>query len=120
MTPRQNGRPIFLVLADQIADDILQGNYPVDTAVPSTNELAAFYRINPATAGKALAQLADRGVLVRRRGIGTFVAPQGPAVLREERREAFDMDFIRPAVAEAQRLGLTLDDIVELIRKDSP
>lgn len=120
MTPRQDGRPIFMVLADQIADDILQGNYPVDSAVPSTNELAAFYRINPATAGKALGRLVDQGVLVRRRGIGTFVDTNGPEILREERRKAFDEDFIRPAVAEAQRLGLSLDDMVALIRKDTP
>lgn len=120
MTPRHDGRPIFMALADQIADDILQGNYPVDSAVPSTNELAAFYRINPATAGKALGRLVDQGVLVRRRGIGTFVDAHGPEILREERRTAFAEDFIRPAVAEAQRLGLSLDDMVALIRKDTP
>ncbi|WP_367402407.1 GntR family transcriptional regulator [Kocuria marina] len=120
MTPKQDGRPIFMVLADQIADDILQGNYPVGSAVPSTNELAAFYRINPATAGKALGRLVDQGVLERRRGIGTFVAADGPDILRAQRREAFHEDFIQPAVAEARRLGLTLDDMVALIRKVSP
>ena len=44
----------------------------------------------------------------------------GPEILREERRTAFAEDFIRPAVAEAQRLGLSLDDMVALIRKDTP
>ena len=63
MTPRDEGRPIFVVLAERIADDILQGNYPVETPVPSTNELAAFYRINPATAGKALTRLVEQGAI---------------------------------------------------------
>lgn len=118
MTPREEGRPIFMVLAGQIADDILQGNYPVETPVPSTNELAAFYRINPATAGKALARLVDQGVVARRRGVGTFVTTRGPEILRDQRRKSFDEDFVRPAVAEARRLGLSLDDVIDMIRKD--
>lgn len=120
MTPREEGRPIFMVLAERIADDILQGNYPVETPVPSTNELAAFYRINPATAGKALTRLVEQGVVTRRRGIGTFVTQRGPEILRDQRRRSFHEDFVRPAVTEAQRLGLSLEDVATMIRKDSP
>ena len=40
----------------------------------STNQYAAFYRINPATAAKGFHQLIDEGVLYKRRGIGMFVA----------------------------------------------
>jgi GntR family transcriptional regulator len=42
--------------------------------VPSGNELAAFYRINPATAAKGINVPADGGLLEKRRGIGVFVA----------------------------------------------
>ena len=42
--------------------------------MPSTNELAAFHRINPATAAKGVNQLVDDGILYKRRGIGMFVA----------------------------------------------
>ena len=47
-------RPIFQQIAERICADILAGAYPEETQVPSTNEFAAFYRINPATAGTTI------------------------------------------------------------------
>lgn len=108
-------RPIFLQLADRIADEILRGVYAEEEQVPSTNELAAHLRINPATAGKALTVLVDRGVLYKRRGIGMFVSPGARAALAGERQVAFVADFIDPLLAEAAQLGLSSDDIIRLI-----
>jgi len=113
-----DGRPIFLQLADQIADGVADGMYPSDTAVPSTNELAAFYRINPATAQKAVSLLADRGVLFKKRGIGMFVAPGARDLLLAQRRERFAAQFVAPLVAEARRLGLSEDNLTRLITKE--
>ncbi|MFN8046866.1 MAG: GntR family transcriptional regulator [Dermatophilaceae bacterium] len=120
MAPPTEGRPIFLEIADQIAADILVGTYGEQTQVPSTNELSVHYRVNPATAGKALNRLVDDGVLYKRRGLGMFVAAGAPEALRARRRAAFADEFVRPFLAEGARLGLSLDDIVTLIRKDHP
>ncbi|RZT62647.1 DNA-binding transcriptional regulator YhcF (GntR family) [Leucobacter luti] len=108
-------RPIFLQLADRLSDEILTGVYAEEEQVPSTNELAAHLRINPATAGKGLNLLVDRGVLYKKRGIGMFVAPGARAQIRADRQVAFVADFIDPLLAEAKRLGLTDDDIIRLI-----
>jgi len=51
--------PIFAQIADQLADQIADGQLGEGARVPSTNELAAFYRINPATAARGLATLLD-------------------------------------------------------------
>ena len=51
------------------------------------NELAAFYRINPATAAKGINVLADDGLLEKRRGIGMFVATGARQRLLARRRE---------------------------------
>lgn len=118
MTPRHDGRPIFLDLADRIADDILAGVYPEETQVPSTTELSVHYRINPATAGKALSRLVDDGVLYRRRGLGTFVATGGPDVLRRQRLAEFSADYIRPVLEEARRLGIARDQLIDLVRQE--
>ena len=48
---------------------------PEEAQVPSINELAAFHRINPATALKGVTVLVDAGILYKRRGIGMFVSP---------------------------------------------
>lgn len=114
-----DSRPIFLQLADRIADDILRGVYPEDAQVPSTNELAAYLRINPATAGKALTTLVDREILVKRRGIGMFVAPGAGERLADERREGFIEHFIRPLLGEARTLGLATSDLIRLIENEA-
>jgi len=111
-------RPIFLQLADQIADDIFKGRYREGDQVPSTNELAQVLRINPATAGKGLNTLVDRGILEKRRGIGMFVAEGAVEALREDRTRAFVTQFIRPLIAEAEALGLTAHAVQELITQE--
>lgn len=70
----EEGKPLFLQIAEQIEDSIVDGSLAEEAQAPSTNELAAFYRINPATAAKGVAMLTDKGVLYKRRGIGMFVA----------------------------------------------
>ena len=74
-------RPIFVQIAEQIENDIIQGTLPEETQVPSTNEFAAFHRINPATAGKGVGLLVDAGILYKKRGIGMFVATGARAAL---------------------------------------
>ena len=42
------GTPLFVQVADRLAGEIADGGLAEGERVPSTNELAAFYRINPA------------------------------------------------------------------------
>jgi DNA-binding transcriptional regulator YhcF (GntR family) len=113
-----DGRPIFLQLADQIADGIVDGTYPEDACVPSTNELAAFYRINPATAQKSVGLLAERGVLYKKRGVGMFVAPGARDALLARRRADFAENYVQPLVREARRLGIDTTALAGLILKE--
>ena len=110
-----DGRPLFLHIAEAIEDSIVDGTLGEDEQAPSTNELAGFYRINPATAAKGVTLLADKGILLKRRGIGMFVAPGARDLLLAERRTAFAERFLDPLIAEAQALGLSLDDLTTLL-----
>ncbi|MBS1699380.1 MAG: GntR family transcriptional regulator [Actinobacteria bacterium] len=110
------GRPLFLQIAETIEASIVDGTLVEETQAPSTNELAAFYRINPATAAKGVAMLTDKGVLVKRRGIGMFVAAGARELLVRERRAAFAERYIDPLLAEARTLGLDPDDLAALLR----
>src|SRR6201989_3006225 len=74
MAGLDEGTPLFIQVADRLAGEIADGGLAEGERVPSTNELAAFYRINPATAAKGINVLADDGLLEKRRGIGMFVA----------------------------------------------
>lgn len=106
---------IYLQIAQMLEDGILRGAYPEGTQVPSTNELARTLRINPATAAKGLNLLIDEGILYKRRGIGMFVAPGAAAALTKKRREAFAAQFVRPMLAEAERLGIPRAELQTLI-----
>ena len=67
-------KSIYLQICDRIETDILRGVLLEGERVPSTNELARLYTINPATAAKGLGILVDRGILYKKRGLGMFVA----------------------------------------------
>ena len=110
-----DGRALFLQIAEQIEDSILDGSLTKESQAPSTNELAAFYRINPATAAKGVAMLTDKGVLYKRRGIGMFVAAGAKDLLLGERRAAFADRYIDPLLAEARTLGLDASDLAALL-----
>jgi DNA-binding transcriptional regulator YhcF (GntR family) len=113
----EEGRPLFVQIAEQIEDSIVDGSLAEEAQAPSTNELAAFYRINPATAAKGVAMLVDKGVLIKRRGIGMFVAEGARELLLRERQQAFADRYVTPLLAEARKIGLGTDDLAALIRE---
>ena len=108
--------PIYLQIADQIRTDVVSGALREEEQVMSTTQYATAYRINPATAAKAFAELVDEGTLYKRRGVGMFVAPGARDPLLAERRERFFTDVVDPVAAEARVLGIPLDDVVARLR----
>ncbi|HEV7742835.1 MAG TPA: GntR family transcriptional regulator [Pseudolysinimonas sp.] len=110
-------RPIFQQIAEQIENDIISGALPEETQVPSTNEFAAFHRINPATAGKGVNLLVDSGILYKKRGIGMFVASGARARLTAQRADQFSESYIRPLLREAEKLGITPEQLAAMIQK---
>ena len=112
-----DGGPIYRQIAEQIRTEVLSGALREDEQVMSTNQYAAFYRINPATAAKAFQQLVDEGVLYKKRGIGMFVSPGACEGLRAQRREGFFSDVVDPMVAQARAVGIPLADVVRRIQE---
>lgn len=115
--PFQSEKPIFLQLAEQLESGILSGAYPEGSQVPSITEYAATYKINPATANKAINLLVSAGLLYKKRGIGMFVAEGAQAALRRKRSEDFYHDYVETLVREAKNLDLSLDQLLELIQR---
>ena len=111
-------RPIFVQVAEQVENDIIAGLMAEESQVPSTNEFAAFYRINPATALKGVNLLVDEGVLYKKRGIGMFVAAGAKDRLIAKRRDQFTAEFVAPLLAEAAKLGITPQQLSTIIEKE--
>lgn len=111
-------RPIFLQIAEQVENDILAGTLAEESQVPSINEFAAFHRINPATAMKGVNLLVETGILYKKRGIGMFVASGAQAKVSAKRRDGFQAEFVRPLLAEAAQLGISTQQLAEMIRAE--
>src|SRR6185437_9019654 len=108
-------RPIFVQIAERIENDIIAGELPEESQVPSTNQFASFYQINPATAAKGVNLLVDQGILYKKRGIGMFVATGARAKLMEKRKELFYEQYVVTMVAEADKLGITPAQIADMV-----
>lgn len=102
------GIPIYSQLKTLLIDDILLGRYPVSERLPTEHELCERYGISRTPVTRALAELARDGVLVRRRGVGTFVNPHWL------RRTSTDHE-LRVVVQEGPWAGLVRDVASERI-----
>lgn len=110
-------RPIFMQIAERIENDIIEETLLEESQVPSTNQFAVFYQINPATAAKGVNLLVDQGILYKKRGIGMFVASGARAVLMEKRKEQFYEQYVVTMIREAEKLGITLDQLTIMIQR---
>jgi DNA-binding transcriptional regulator YhcF (GntR family) len=119
MIPEFNSdKSIYLQIAESIEDDILQNIVEEETQVPSTNQLAVIYRINPATAAKGINMLVNEGILYKKRGIGMFVKAGAVKKIRNKRKSAFYDKYLIPLLGEASNLEISRDEIVEMIIKE--
>src|SRR5580698_1237811 len=117
MAGLDEGTPLFAQIAERLAEEIADGGLAEGGRVPSMNELAAFYRINPATAAKGINLLADDGLLEKRRGIGMFVTTGARQRLLARRRAEFTQRYVDPLLSEAARLGIDTDELLALIKE---
>lgn len=112
-----DSRPIFLQIAERIEDDIIEGRLSAEEQVPSTNQFASFYQINPATAAKGVNVLVEQGILYKKRGIGMFVTKEARHILMEKRRQQFFEQYVVTMLREAQKLGITTKQLTDMIAK---
>ena len=108
-------KSIYIQIKEMIEDDILRDVLLEEERVPSTNELARLYAINPATAAKGVNLLVDEGILYKKRGIGMFVATGAKAQIQGKRREQFYDNYVKSPMAEAMSLGITKKELVAMI-----
>jgi len=113
-------KSIYLQISEMIENDILRDVFLEEEKVPSTNELAKFFKINPATAAKGVNLLADQGILYKKRGIVMFVLKGAKQVVKNKRKEAFYENFVKALLTEAASLGIQEEELIEMIRSQKP
>ncbi|WP_342476840.1 GntR family transcriptional regulator [Paenibacillus sp. FSL H7-0350] len=113
--------PIFQQVAHIIEDDILNGTFQVDEQILSVAQFSQLFQINPATVVKGIGILVNEEILYKKRGLGMFVAADAKEKIHLKRRERFTKELLSGLLNEADKLGLTTGDIIDMItqlRKD--
>jgi len=113
-----NEKPIFIQLIEMIEDGIISGVYNAGDLVISSTQICKLYKVNPATAMRALAVLADNGIIIKDRGIGMRVTDGAKAVVAARRSERFFGEILKGLLAEAEKLNIGKEQLIDLIEKN--
>lgn len=108
-------KPIYAQITDQIRAAIFDGRLKEGEALPSIRLLAKELRISVITTKRAYEDLEAAGFIVTMPGKGSFVAPQNPALHREESLKQVE-SHLQEAVEAARRGGITLAEVSETLQ----
>lgn len=108
--------PIWKQIEEGVQHLVATGTLRPNDPLVSVREMARDLRVNPLTVSKAYRRLADLGVLVVRRGEGTFVAPTPPTMADEERQEKL-LGAARRFVNQAMSLSADAEESLEVVRE---
>lgn len=113
-----DNKPIYIQVRERLEDMIVKGQLEEGEQAPSTTQLSKFYKINHITVGKGVNQLVEEGILFKKRGIGMFVSEGAKEKLLENRRQTFVAEFIQPLLEEAEKLGLTQEEVANMLKQE--
>ena len=68
--------PLYLQLARHLGQLVREGHFKAHEALPSERGLSETLGLSRVTARKAIGQLVDQGLIVRRHGSGNYISPQ--------------------------------------------
>jgi GntR family transcriptional regulator len=108
--------PIYKQIYDQISAQIIRGELKSDFCLPPIRTVAKELRISVITIKKAWEELEHNGLIYTMVGKGCFVAPLPSARLADKRNEMVSQKMAKD-VEYYRSLGLTEEEIVELMRK---
>ncbi|WP_070119651.1 GntR family transcriptional regulator [Bacillus marinisedimentorum] len=113
-----SSKPIYIQIAEWLETEILSGHIAVDEKVFSQYQLADMFNINPATAAKGLALLADEAILYKKRGLGMFVTHEAKQIIASKRKNRTLKNLVTETVLEASRLEVSETELIEMIRAE--
>ncbi|MCI5556693.1 GntR family transcriptional regulator [bacterium] len=106
--------PIYAQITRQIQEKILSGELREGDALPSIRALARDLRISVITTKRAYEDLEAAGFITTMPGRGSFVAPQNPALHREQALTQVE-EALSQAIAAARRGGVNLEEVTETL-----
>ncbi len=106
--------PLYEQIAARVRVAVAAGELTPGEALPSVRQLANDLRVNPATVQQAYRELSADGFVERRHGQGTFIQDV-PVMQREAERKTQAIEIARKALANAARIGLTGEELLDAL-----
>ena len=110
----KENRPIYMQIADRIADEVLSGALQAASRIPSVREYAATVEVNANTVVRSYDYLQQKGVIYNRRGLGYFVAPDAVKIVHDIRREQLLGDELKQVMRQLASIGISPDELKEI------
>ena len=111
-----DGVPIYRQIVNQVKYLVASERLKAGDELPPIRRLAQDLLINPNTVARAYRELESAGILLSRRGSGTRVSDNGSPLSRKEKMKILG-ERAEALIAEARQLGVELEDVVELVRR---
>ena len=108
-------KPIYLQNVDLMQEKILQGDWREEERIPSVREMGAMVGVNPNTIVRSYQLLESQEIIYNKRGLGYFVKDGAVARIKENVKNEFIANELPQFKAKAQMLGITKDELVELL-----
>ncbi len=116
----QNGKSIFLQIADTITDKVVSGEFPAGEKIPSVRELASEMGVNPNTIMRTYSELQAMNIIENQRGIGYFVNPQAQRIILQNKKKEFFNNILPEFLKQAALLGITADELKKHLETLNP
>jgi len=107
----QNGKSIFLQIADTITDKVVSGEFPAGEKIPSVRELASEMGVNPNTIMRTYSELQAMSIIENQRGIGYFVNPEAQKLILQGKKEEFFNKVLPDFLKQASLLGIKSSEL---------
>ena len=109
--------PIYRQLKEKVVAMMLDGLLKPGDALPSVRQIAAEYQLNPITVSRAYQELADEGLVEKRRGLGMYVNEGAREQLLASERERFLKEEWPQVVERIHRLGLDVERLMDAAKE---
>ena len=101
-----DSEPIYRQLKERIVTMLLEGAIKPGEQLPSVRQIAADFQLNPITVSRTYQELADEGLIEKKRGLGMYVTDGAPEKLLASERERFLKDEWPKTITRIKQLGL--------------
>ncbi len=109
--------PVYLQIANRLRDEIIKGNYPPTSQIPTVRQLALTAAVNPNTVQRALTELENEGLICAKGTQGRFVTDDKDKLRGAATQAA--RELVREFVKKAENLAINREQLIKMLEEDS-